>query len=320
MARQTVSLDDIFLFVEVAKRRGFTAASEAIGLPIATISRRISNLEHQLGLKLLSRSTRKVQLTAVGMQYFQACEGHVESALQAHRKVNDYLERPEGELRVSLPPGLSTFLPVMVAELRRQYPLLSYDFDLGTSTPGTDLQGQDLALRFGPQADSPLIQRPVARLRWVMVAAKTYLDHAGRPASPEDLRRHERIITGNDETWNLRRGDHACRLEGASRIRSNNAWLGVGMAAAGAGVALMPSHRHMARTLADQGLEQILPEWELPGTTLYALFDSRATSARARVFLDALARNLDTSPLEPSYGLRFEHPWQPVQGRHQVKH
>lgn len=292
MTRPSVSLQDIFIFVEVAKRRGFTAAAESVGLPIATISRRVSTLEQQLGLKLFNRSTRRIELTAAGVQYFNECAAHVEGALLAHEKVYDYLERPAGELRISAPPGLSALLPAILGELHRQYPDVSYDIELGTAQAALYRPGLDLMLRFGALEDSPLVQRAVTRIRWILVASRGYLTRAGRPADPDCLARHQRIVTGNDAAWQLRRDGRTHRVENRARVKSNDAWLGVDLAASGLGIACMPSHRLMAQTMKDQDLEQVLPEWELPPVTLYALSDTRTISARARIFLDALARHL----------------------------
>jgi len=296
MTRPSVSLQDIFIFVEVAKRRGFTAAAESVGLPIATISRRVSILEQQLGLKLFKRSTRRIELTAAGMQYFNECAAHVEGALLAHEKVYDYLERPTGELRISAPPGLSALLPAILGELHRQYPDVWYDIELGTAQADLHRPGLDLILRFGTLDDSPLIQRTVARIRWILVASRSYLDRAGRPADPDSLRRHHRIVTTNGQAWQLRRGEQTHRIESRAHVKSNDAWLGVDLAASGLGIACMPSHRLMAQTMREQDLEQVLPEWELPPVTLYALSDTRTLSARARIFLDTLARHVDAPP------------------------
>ncbi|WP_242697385.1 LysR family transcriptional regulator [Bordetella petrii] len=123
MTRPSVSLQDIFIFVEVAKRRGFTAAAESVGLPIATISRRVSTLEQQLGLKLFNRSTRRIELTA-------------------------------GELRISALPGLSALLPAILGKLHRQYPDVSYDIELGTAQAALYRPGLDLMLRFGARGSS----------------------------------------------------------------------------------------------------------------------------------------------------------------------
>ncbi len=307
MNRPHISLHDIFIFVEVAKRRGFTAAAEAVGLPVATISRRVSTLEEQLGLKLFNRSTRRIELTAAGAQYFNECAAHVEGALLAHEKVYDYLERPAGELRISAPPGLSALLPAMLRELHQQYPDVSYDIELGSAQAGLQRPGLDLMLRFGALEDSTLVQRAVTRIRWILVASRGYLERAGRPVDPGCLARHQRIVIGYDATWQLRRDGRAYRIENGAYIKTNDAWLGVDLAASGLGIACMPSHRLMAQTMREQDLEQVLPEWELPPITLYALSDTRTMSARARIFLDALARHLDAGRILPADTGRTRH-------------
>lgn len=296
MNSQDISLHDIHLFVEVAKRGSFSATSTSLGVPVATLSRRIAALEKTLGLELLSRSTRRVSLTAIGQRYFDECAAHVEGALLAHETINTYLDRPAGTLRMSVMPGLTTVLPAVLSELREQYPQIAFEIELGTGGAERDKHRFDLILRGGKQDDSPLIQKPIAQIRWILVASRSYLKRFGRPATPEDLNRHERILTDRLQEWTLSSGDSLIRIDGASHVRTNSAWLGVQLAIAGIGIAWVPSHLALSQTLKEQGLEQVLPEWKLPPVTIYALSESRILSARAKVFLDVLARHLAPRP------------------------
>lgn len=292
MNRNDISMQDIHYFVEVAKRGKLSATAAALGIPVATLSRRLTQLEQALGYKLLNRTTRSVSLTAIGQQYFDHCAEHVEGALSAHEIINSRLNHLAGTLRVSVMPGLTTILPAVLKELRETYPQISFEVELGLADTGRNGQHFDLMLRSGELADSALIQKHVAQVQWVLVAASSYLDRFGRPTCPEDLGLHERIVTGGLPDWTLGEGESLLNVRGPTHIGTNSAALGVQLATAGLGIAWMPSHQALSQTLRELALEQILPDWKLPPATIYALSDNRVTPARAKVFLDTLQRHL----------------------------
>ncbi|MEN4920841.1 LysR family transcriptional regulator [Achromobacter spanius] len=292
MNRNDISMQDIHYFVEVAKRGKLSATAAELGIPVATLSRRLTQLEQTLGYKLLNRTTRRISLTAIGQQYFDECAAHVEGALSAHEIINASLNLVAGTLRVSVMPGLTTVLPAVLKELRETHPQISFEVELGTADTGRNGHQFDLLLRTGELEDSPLIQKHVAQVQWILVAARSYLDRHGRPTCPEDLGLHERIITGDLPDWTLGEGDNLLNVNGPTHIGTNSSALGVQLATAGLGIAWMPSHQAMSQTLRELALEQILPAWKLPPATLYALSDNRVTPARAKAFLDTLQRHL----------------------------
>jgi DNA-binding transcriptional LysR family regulator len=292
MNRNDISMQDIHYFVEVAKRGKLSATAAELAIPVATLSRRLTQLEQTLGYKLLNRTTRSITLTAIGQQYFDHCAAHVEGALSAHEIINSNLNHLAGTLRVSVMPGLTTILPAVLKELRETHPQISFEVELGSAETGRNGQHFDLMLRTGELQDSALIQKHVAQIQWILVAASSYLDRFGRPTCPEDLGLHERIITGDLQDWPLGEGESLLSVKGPAHIGTNSSALGVQLATAGLGIAWMPSHQALSKTLRNLELEQILPGWKLPPATIYALSDNRVTPARATVFLDALRRHL----------------------------
>jgi len=117
-------LNDMALFVEVVKARGFRNAAEAVGIPNSTVSRRISALEKAIGLRLLHRTTRKIELTEAGQIYFARCKRIVDEAKLAHEQRGEMLAQPSGVLRASLPVDFANiYLATLIAEFARQYGL-----------------------------------------------------------------------------------------------------------------------------------------------------------------------------------------------------
>src|SRR6516225_1435920 len=116
-------LNDMALFVEVVKAKGFRSAVQTLGMPNSTLSRRIGALEKAIGLRLLHRTTRRIELTEAGQPYFERCKLIVDEARLAHEQLGEMLTQPRGVLRVSLPVDFATiYLTPLVAEFARRYP------------------------------------------------------------------------------------------------------------------------------------------------------------------------------------------------------
>src|SRR5262245_54011150 len=124
-------LNDMALFVEVAKARSFRRAAEAAGVPNSTLSRRIGALEQAIGLRLLNRTTRKIELTEAGQLYFERSMRIVEEARLVHEQLGEMVAQPSGMLRVSLPVDFAAiYLTPLLAEFGRRYPGIDFELDL----------------------------------------------------------------------------------------------------------------------------------------------------------------------------------------------
>lgn len=151
-------LNDMALFVEVAHTRSFRRAADATGVPNSTLSRRISALEKAIGLRLLHRTTRRVELTEAGQLYYERCRRIVEEARLAHEQLGELLAQPSGVLRASLPVDFATiYMAPLVAEFARRYPGIAFDFDLTPRRVDLVAEPYDVAIRMGELTDSNLV-------------------------------------------------------------------------------------------------------------------------------------------------------------------
>lgn len=143
-------LNDMALFVEVVKARGFRGAAQALGMPNSTLSRRIGALEKAIGLRLLHRTTRKIELTEAGLIYFERCKRIVDEARLAHEQLGELLAQPSGVLRASLPVDFAvTYLAPLIAEFASLYPGITFDFDLTPRQVDLVSEPFDVAIRMG---------------------------------------------------------------------------------------------------------------------------------------------------------------------------
>ena len=185
-------LSDIALFVEVAKRRSFSRAGEALGIPNSSLSRRISRLEQAVGVTLLHRSSRRVELTELGRKYFDRCEKLVEDAEAAHEQLLRDSASPKGRIRMSVPVDFGlVFIAPALAEFARLYPELAFDVDMSPRRVDLVAERYDLVIRVGELDDSSLlVTRRLATVGVSLYASPAYLQTAGVPQAPADLAGH----------------------------------------------------------------------------------------------------------------------------------
>jgi len=285
-------LNDMALFVEVVKARSFRGAAEVTGVPNSTLSRRISLLEKQIGLRLLHRTTRRLELTEAGRVYFERCKRIVEEARLAHVQLGEMLAQPAGLLRVSMPVDFATtYLAPLIAEFAIQYPGISFEFDLAPRRVDLVSEPFDLAIRLGESKASSMIARHLARLRPYLYASPRYLETHGEPTTPADLSEHQCVYMLRNTTWTLHNGKRKVDVAISGRFRLNNVSMLRHMAVLHMGIILVPEEI-VADDLAAGRLRRILPNWEGAPTSVYAITETRLLPAKTQRFIEFLAERL----------------------------
>ena len=200
-------LDDMALFVAVARTGSFTQAAQSLEMPKSTLSARISRLEQRMGLPLLKRSTRKVELTEAGRLYFNRADALVSEAGLLHEQLGHLLREPQGLLRLSVPVDFAhEFIAPYLGEFCERFPLIQLSFDVTPRKVNLISERFDVAIRAGKQPDSGLVQRLLAMFSGGLYAAPAYVARHGEPLEPADLARHQclRFPPGFDDVWELR--------------------------------------------------------------------------------------------------------------------
>jgi DNA-binding transcriptional LysR family regulator len=285
-------LNDMALFVEVARARSFRKAAEALGMPNSTLSRRISELEKSIGLRLLHRTTRRIELTEAGQLYYERSKRIVEEARLAHEQLGEMLEQPSGVLRVSLPVDFAIFyLTPILAEFAQHYPGITFEFDLTPRRVDLIAEPFDVAIRMGNLEDSGLIARLIGRHSRYLYASPAYLQAAGEPAAPADLAERECICMPRAATWNLHRGTNRTDVGVRGRFTVNSVGMIRALAVNHQGIGLLPE-RIVAEDLASGDLRRILPEWEGSPVSIYAVTETRLIPAKTQRFIEFLSSRL----------------------------
>jgi DNA-binding transcriptional LysR family regulator len=299
MHAQKAGLDDLQLFCAVARERSFTRVSETLGIPLATISRRVANLEQQLDARLLRRSTRRVEPTDAGQLLLERSEGPLRDLAEALACLAEESGTPRGRLRITMPADLARYwLATPLASFASRHPEIRLELDLSSRVVDLAVEGFDMAIRAGRPDDPALIARRLANMPTALFASPSYL--AGLPTlhHPRDLESaNALVITGrsSDQAWTLKRGRDRVTVTPHGNVEVNDMTALIGLAAAGAGIVLLPEPK-VGEQAAEGALVRVLPGWSGPEAPIFAVYASRRMPLRLRLFLDHLREWAEQGP------------------------
>lgn len=295
--------NDLLLFASVVDAGGFSRAADRLNLPKSTVSRRISNLETQLGERLLLRTTRKLTVTDFGLAVLSHARQVTEETLAAASLAQHRQVQPGGRLRVSMPGDFANWvLGSFLADFVARYPAINLELDI--SPRRVDLIGEnfDVAIRMGQLPDdASLAARQLAVFAAGLYASPGYLKQRGIPVDPAALLNHDslRLLlrSGEPGPWRLTRGDEHWSGNPPIRATINSPQLLMRLACAGAGIVGL-EHQYAAPMVEQGQLVFVLPEWSLPPAHAWIVFPGRRLMpARTRVFIDALVDTFAASQL-----------------------
>jgi DNA-binding transcriptional LysR family regulator len=289
------------VFATVIEAGGFTAAAQRLGLSRAATSKHVMQLEDRLGARLLDRTTRRVSATAAGRRFYEQCRRILAELEEAERSASELHNEPRGELRVIAPTNFGlTDIGTAITDLIAAYPRLRLNLTLNDHVTDPIEAGYDIAISVGmPRGtSSSLIVRKLNTSRRVLCAAPDYLTRRGTPRTPEDLTGHDCLsysyIAVPDE-WHLIGGDGERVVKVAGPIVTSHRHVLRTAAVRGFGIAYGPID--FFRDDLDAGhLTQVLPDYQLPEATIYAVFPaSHRLSAKVKAFNDFMARHFAAS-------------------------
>jgi DNA-binding transcriptional LysR family regulator len=293
-------LTSIKAFTKVVQHGSFAAAARELRLSRSAVSKYVIDLEQDLGVQLLNRTTRSAAPTENGQAYYERCTAILGELEEADLAVTRLQAEPRGILRVNAPMSFGTLhLGRAVADFMGQYPQLQIQLILSDQQIDPVQEGFDVTLRIGDLPSSSLIARKIAPARRAICAAPPYLAAHGTPRHPNDLREHAclaygHLATGNQ--WKLTGPDGEHWIAIPWTLCTNNAEVIRDAAVRGRGIALLPTF--IAGADLQQGsLRSILTDYAAPEIAVYAIYpQTRHLSVKVRVFIDFLVERFGGRP------------------------
>lgn len=298
------SLDTLAIFASVAESRSFSAAGRRLGISPSGASKAITRLEKELGVRLLSRTTRSVKLTEDGAAYFDHCRRILAEIEQADSAITRARTLPHGRLKVHITAGFGKKIIVpALARFSARYPDITLDVELNDRVPDLAEEGIDVSIRVGNIGDSQVVARRLCRTRFVTCAAPAYLARYGEPKSPEDLVKHRCLAyailhTNRYRAWDFAQDGRQFSLALSGPLNINNGEALVDAAIAGGGIVTVASFI-AAEALASRKLCLILRDYMAEGPAISITYLSpRQLSARVQAFIDFI---VDLIPPDPPW-------------------
>ncbi|RFA30989.1 LysR family transcriptional regulator [Alkalilimnicola ehrlichii] len=286
-------LKTMAMLVRVIDEGSITAGARALRMPIATVSRRISELEADLNAELVLRSPRGLTLTDAGTAYVAACRRILEEVAEAERSASGEFSAPRGTLTLTAPIvfGRLHVLPVVTAFLHC-HPEVNIQLQLTDRNVSLGEEHIDMAIRIGPLPDSGLIARKVGEVRHVVCASPSYLDKHGRPNAPDDLEGASCITLDQfltAQVWGFEAEGKSLQIPVHARLTVNTAEAALDAAEAGLGFTRVLSYQAAPGTQAGR-LATVLQAWEPKPLPIHLVYERRALiPQKLRAFIDFAA-------------------------------
>ncbi len=293
------------VFATVAKLKSVSKAAAALQMPKSTVSRRVAALEGALGLKLLKRTARKIELTDEGVDYFARCQRIMEAAETAHDEIRGNHLQVSGPVRAAMTPDFALRLVDGLPDFNRAYPRLTLQIELTTRRVDPAAENFDLAVHIGDPPSSGLTAHRLGQVERFLYASPAYLSERKTPTRPEELASHACLLetlhgAEPEWQWTLFRDSVPTRVQIHGALIISSVGLIRMLAVRGAGIALLPEAFCSDDVLAGR-LVRVVDGWGTRPVTIYALTASRLLPAKTRAFIAFLKeRTRSTRPLGPA--------------------
>ena len=293
-------LKRIGVFTRVVETKSFSEAARQLGVAKSAVSKQIAQLEKEVGVRLLNRTTRSLSLTEAGEIFYRHSAEIVNRTKIALSELREYQNQPTGTLRISCPVSFGTqHLVPVIREVRALYPLLKIDLLLEDRVINMVEDAVDLAIRIGWLQESNLVAKKICETPVIVFASPEYLAQKGTPKIPQDLQQHDWIslsLFSSPLTWEFekkgqKQSAQKQKVQMHSQLKSNSVAAVIALAKSGQGISALS--KFAMQDDIDQGLLQpLLTDYQLAPTGVYAVYPHREhVPPKVRIFIDFLSKH-----------------------------
>ncbi len=291
------------VFMRVVEANSFTRAADNLGIPRATVTTTIRNLEHSLKVRLLNRTTRSVSLTHDGAAYYERCARILADVEETESAFRDVAKRPQGRLRIDVPSTIGRLILIPnLREFRARYPDVELVIGMGDRQVDLVREAVDCVIRVGELQDSTLVARRIGTAKAVSCASPEYLGRHGIPACIEDLKNHHAVgyfssRTGRVFDWEFSVGGKSVPVKVRSDVSVNDGEAYIACGLQGFGL-IQPSRLLALPHLQSGALVEVLPHLSPATMSISAAYmQNRHLSPKVRAFVDWVTELFQSCPL-----------------------
>lgn len=287
------------VFLQVANASSFARAARELHVSAATVTKHVSALESELGVRLLERTTRQVQLTEAGRFYLERCGETLQALDDTEAAMSQLSRAPSGVLRATAPLDTSGDLALVIARYMKDYPEVTVDLRLANHNIDLINEGFDLGVGLMSPSHASYVSRKLCTTTIAAIASPAYLEAHGHPRTPTDLARHRNVVFVEPQPrteWTFRKGNRAVQVQLAPAMMTNSGKALLDLAVEGAGISLAPSML-FGRELASGRIVRILTDYHIGSFGLHVRYPSRRfLPAKVRCFVEALRQYFGDDP------------------------
>jgi LysR family transcriptional regulator for bpeEF and oprC len=290
-------------FARVVELGGFTKAADSLQLSKTTVSDLVQGLENHLGVRLLQRTTRRVNATSDGAAFYERCTHILAELDEAEAAVMQARVTAKGRLRVDMPGALAkTFIIPQLPAFLARHPLVRLELGMGLRPVQLLEESVDCVVRLGDQSDSSLVARRVGTMTSVCCASPAYLREHGIPRSPDELAAHRCVNymsnrTGRILDWEFARDGQrvVLTLDGVFAVNDHEAYVAAGLS----GLGIVKAANYIVRPYLESGrLVPVLPDWTVEQYAISVMYpQNRHLSAKVRIFVDWISELMRADPI-----------------------
>jgi len=288
-------------FIALVENRSLSKAAEKMDIAVSAVSRRLKELEANLGVQLIQRTTRKMHLTEAGEKFYMRCERLLDELEEAKQEASNSATTLSGTLKIATPLSFGVaHLSPAIAAFMHLHPQIKIDLDMSDRRIDLVEEGLDLAIRIGTLQDSSLMARKLASVRHVVCASPDFFNRYGTPKTPQDLSYMPALCYGNldqPDVWHYANKDNSpAKVKVPLRMRATNGDALVEAAVAGLGILCEPSF--IVHGAVERGvLVPVLTEYQWYAMNIYAVYpQTKHVPARVRTFIDFLVSHYGENP------------------------
>lgn len=287
-----MELDGISVFVKVVQAGSFSKAARQLGMPNTTVSVKVARLEKRLGVTLIQRTTRQLNITPAGQAYFERCVRALDEIAAGESEIATSTKEARGLLRITAPVDVAhSLLPPIVRRYLKKYPQTSVELVVTNRVVDLVGEGVDLAVRAGELEDSSLIARKFVTAGVGLWANPAYLKKAGTPKHPRELERHECLFLGDPEIKLESSAGEVAEVRLRSRVVADDFETLRAFLLKGDGIGLLPEYLASEAESAGK-LTRILPRWSWGADHLSLVYPAqRFVSPKVQAFIAVAVEN-----------------------------